>query len=134
MRIFLIATLIGGALLLALQPTMGPAIAERSDQDTYVESGQASWYGPGFDGEQTASGAAFDQTDLTAAHPDLPFGTTVTVINLENGKQVNVEINDRGPYADDRIIDLSRAAARKLGILSDGTAEVRLEATVEPAR
>lgn len=125
--------LIAGALLLAIQPTMGPALAER-ERDTYVERGQASWYGPGFHGEETASGAVFDQTELTAAHPKLPFGTEVTVTNLENGRQVKVEINDRGPYADDRIIDLSREAGRKLDIISDGTAEVRIEATMEPAR
>ena len=125
--------LIAGVLLLAIQPTMGPALAER-EQDTYVERGQASWYGPGFHGEETASGAVFDQTELTAAHPKLPFGTEVTVTNLENGRQVKVEINDRGPYADGRIIDLSKEAGRKLDIISDGTAEVRIEATMEPAR
>ena len=128
--------LIAGALMLvlALQPTMGPALAERAERSTYVERGQASWYGPGFHGEETASGAAFNQTDLTAAHPVLPFGTKVTVTNLENGRQVKVEINDRGPYADGRIIDLSREAGRRLGILSDGTVEVRIAATTQPAR
>jgi rare lipoprotein A len=126
--------LIAGVLLLAVQPTMGPAVAERAADDTYVERGQASWYGPGFHGQETASGAVFDQTEMTAAHPKLPFGTEVTVTNLENGKQVTVEINDRGPYADDRIIDLSKEAGRKLDIISGGTAEVRIEATPEAPR
>lgn len=130
MRVILIA----GALLLMLQPTMGPALAERSKQNTYVERGDASWYGPGFHGEETASGALFDQSDLTAAHRRLPFGTMVTVTNLENGKQVKVEINDRGPHAEGRIIDLSKEAGRRLDIISGGTAEVRIEAATEPAR
>ena len=124
--------LIAGLLLLALQPTMGPALADRAGQRGYVEHGEASWYGPGFDGEETASGEVFDQTDLTAAHPELPFGTEVTVTNLENGKEVTVEINDRGPYAKGRIIDLSKEAGRRLDIISGGTAEVRIEATTEP--
>jgi rare lipoprotein A len=127
--------LIAGVLLLAVQPTMGPVLAERTQPgtpNTYIERGQASWYGPGFHGEETASGAVFDQTELTAAHPKLPFGTEVIVTNLENGKQVTVEINDRGPYADGRIIDLSREAGRRLDIISGGVAEVRIEATMGP--
>ena len=125
--------LIASVFLLALQPTMGPAFAEEAERDTYIERGKASWYGPGFHGEETASGAVFDQTELTAAHPKLPFGTEATVTNLANGKEVTVEINDRGPYADGRIIDLSKEAGRRLDIISDGTADVRIEATTEPA-
>jgi rare lipoprotein A len=130
MRTFLITA----ALLLALQPPLAPVFAESAGEDTYVERGEASWYGPGFHGEQTASGATFDQSKLTAAHPELPFGTRVTVTNLENGKEVKVKINDRGPAAEGRIIDVSKEAARRLDMISDGSAEVRIEANVETAR
>jgi rare lipoprotein A len=98
---------------------------------TYIEQGIASWYGPGFHGRKTASGEVFDQNDMTAAHRKLPLGSEVTVTNVETGKSVEVEINDRGPYVGDRRIDLSKAAARKLGILEEGTAKVRIEATDE---
>jgi len=100
-------------------------------QPKYVQEGEASWYGPGFQGRKTASGETFDQNDLTAAHRKLPLGSEATITNLENGKQVDVKINDRGPYAQGRKIDLSKAAARKLDILGDGTAPVRIEATEE---
>ena len=88
--------------------------------------GTASWYGPGFHGKKTASGKRFNQHALTAAHRSLPFGTPVKVTNLTNGKTVMVTINDRGPYHGGRIIDLSRAAARRLAM--DGTARVRIKA------
>ena len=97
----------------------------------YVEQGEASWYGPGFHGKKTASGDKYDSNDLTAAHRRLPLGSEATITNLENGKQVEVEINDRGPYAAGRKIDLSKAAAEKLDILDDGTAPVRIEAKEE---
>jgi rare lipoprotein A (peptidoglycan hydrolase) len=95
---------------------------------TRKEVGEASWYGPGFQGKETANGETFDQKDMTAAHPTLPMGTKAEVTNLENGKKVEVRINDRGPYADDRVIDLSGAAAKKLNMKGDGTAEVKIEA------
>jgi rare lipoprotein A len=88
--------------------------------------GIASWYGPGFHGRTTASGETFDQDALTAAHPSLPFETRVRVINLENRREVVLRINDRGPYHDGRIIDVSRAAARVLGLIGSGTARVRV--------
>ena len=91
------------------------------------EIGKASWYGPGFHGQQTANGDKFDQNEMTAAHPSLPMGTKASVTNLENGKKVQVTINDRGPYADNRAIDLSKAAAKKLDMLGDGTAKVKIE-------
>ena len=71
-------------------------------------NGTASWYGPGFHGKKTASGEIYDQTKLTAAHKTLPLGTKARVTNLDNGSAVEVEINDRGPFVDGRIIDLSR--------------------------
>src|SRR5512135_3460066 len=97
----------------------------------YVQRGEASWYGPGFHGRKTASGERFNQHSLTAAHRKLPLGTKATVINLNNGKTVEVEINDRGPYVRGRIIDLSEAAAKRLAMKRTGTTLVRLEVTKE---
>ncbi len=90
-------------------------------------SGMASWYGPGFDGNQSASGEIFSQHKMTAAHRSLPFGTRVRVTNLDNGMSVIVRINDRGPFHGNRIIDLSTAAARVLGLIQTGVAPVRLD-------
>ena len=90
------------------------------------QTGAASWYGPGLHGRLTANGEIFDQDALTAAHRTLALGSLLEVTNLENGKQIIVRVNDRGPYVDDRIIDLSRAAARALEFTDDGLAEVRL--------
>ena len=98
-----------------------------------IEHGLASWYGPGFQGKPTASGEAFNQFALTAAHRDFPLGSLVTVTNLNNGRQVDVEINDRGPHVGGRIIDVSRAAAQKLGMVERGVAPVRIEVTNKPA-
>ncbi|MEG4285167.1 septal ring lytic transglycosylase RlpA family protein [Microcoleus sp. A006_D1] len=94
-------------------------------------SGWASWYGPGFDGNLSASGERFNQNDLTAAHRQLPFGTRVMVRNLDNGRSVIVRINDRGPYVGDRLIDLSAGAANVLGMMSSGVARVEIE-VIEP--
>jgi rare lipoprotein A len=93
-----------------------------------VYIGNASWYGPGFNGKITASGSAFDETKFTAAHRTLPLGSKAKVTNLSNGKSVEVEINDRGPFARNRIIDLSQAAAKALGIIDHGVARVSVEA------
>ena len=92
-----------------------------------TEVGEASWYGPGFHGKKTATGEVFDQTKMTAAHPTLPLGTKAEVTNLENDKKVEVKINDRGPYVEDRVIDVSRAAAKKLDMVKEGTAQVKIE-------
>ncbi len=92
-----------------------------------VQTGMASWYGPGFHGKRTANGEVYDQYDLTAAHQTLPLGTRVAVTNLNNGQQVEVRINDRGPFVKDRAIDLSYAAARTLGMIAPGTVPVRIE-------
>src|SRR4029077_12424874 len=94
-------------------------------------NGTASWYGPGFHGKKTASGEIYDQTKLTAAHKTLPLGSKARVTNLDNGSAVEVEINDRGPFVDGRIIDLSRAAAGALGLIKSGTAPVRVELIAE---
>ncbi|MBF2029331.1 MAG: septal ring lytic transglycosylase RlpA family protein [Oscillatoriales cyanobacterium C42_A2020_001] len=90
-------------------------------------TGFASWYGPGFHGNQSASGERFNQHAMTAAHRTLPFGTRVLVTNLDNGQSVVVRINDRGPFHGNRVIDLSTAAARVLGLIQSGVAPVRLD-------
>lgn len=89
--------------------------------------GEASWYGPGFHGKLTANGERYNQNEMTAAHKILPMDTWVKVTNLENNKAVVVRINDRGPYKKDRIIDLTRTAAERLGFREKGTARVALK-------
>nr|WP_211231682.1 septal ring lytic transglycosylase RlpA family protein [Ottowia thiooxydans] len=96
-----------------------------------LQSGIASWYGPGFHGRKTANGERFDMGEMTAAHKTLPFGTRVLVHNPRNGKQVVVRINDRGPYARGRVIDLSGAAASALGIKARGHDAVVLKEVQE---
>lgn len=90
-------------------------------------NGMASWYGPGFHGRRTANGERYNQYAMTAAHKTLAFGTRVRVTNLNNGRSVIVRINDRGPYIRSRVIDLSAAAARNIGMVNSGVAPVRLE-------
>jgi rare lipoprotein A len=92
-----------------------------------VETGLASWYGPQFHGRPTSNREIFNMNDMTAAHPTLPFGTFVNVTNLDNDRTAVVRINDRGPFVGGRIIDVSYAAARVLGMIGPGTARVRLE-------
>ncbi len=92
-----------------------------------VSSGQASWYGPGFYGNRTASGEVLRPGTLTAAHRTLPFGTKVRVTNLWNGRTAVVRINDRGPFHGSRVIDLAHGAAQELGLTASGTAQVKLE-------
>jgi rare lipoprotein A (peptidoglycan hydrolase) len=92
-----------------------------------VYNGEASWYGPGFYGNRTASGSVYRPGTMTAAHRYLPFGTRVLVTNKNNGRSAVVTINDRGPYVGGRIIDLGEGAASALGVTSTGVAPVRLE-------
>jgi len=96
------------------------------------ERGMASWYGEDFHGWVTANGEIYDMEALTAAHRTLPLGTEVRVTNAENGRQVLVRINDRGPYLYGRVIDLSLAAARELGMVESGIAAVQIEVVGEP--
>ena len=91
-----------------------------------IETGVASWYGPNFHGKLTANGETYDMDGMTAAHRTLPFESEVVVENLDNGTTTHVRINDRGPFAKDRIIDLSRAAATEIDMIGPGTAQVRL--------
>ncbi|MFT3724662.1 MAG: septal ring lytic transglycosylase RlpA family protein [Hyphomonadaceae bacterium] len=96
-------------------------------EPNYDEVGIASWYGPTFHGKDAASGEVFDEMAMTAAHPTLPIPSLVRVTNLENGKTVVVRLNDRGPFVDDRIIDLSKAAGAALDMHKNGTAKVRVQ-------
>jgi rare lipoprotein A len=91
-----------------------------------TETGKASYYADKFQGRKTASGEVFKQEKLTAAHRTLPFGTKVKVVNVANGRSVNVTINDRGPFAPGRIIDVSKKAARKLGMVDAGVASIEI--------
>lgn len=94
--------------------------------NSFEQTGIASWYGPNFHGKLTANGERFNTYSLTAAHKTLPLGSVVKVISQKNGKEVIVRINDRGPYAKDRIIDLSKAAAVQLDFIKTGTAPVKI--------
>jgi rare lipoprotein A len=119
MRLILIAL---ASLLLSACASSG-----KVDPHGYHAEGQASYYGARHHGNKTASGERFDQHALTAAHRNLPFGSMVRVTNLRNDKTVVVRINDRGPYAKKRIIDLSQQAAKQLDMLRDGVVPVRIE-------
>ena len=110
-----------------------PAPEPRADREdgrfevgSLIQEGQASWYGPKFHGKATANGEVFNMEDLTAAHRTLPFNTVVRVTNKANNRSVNVRINDRGPYIGDRIIDLSRRAAREIDMFHAGIGDVTL--------
>jgi len=108
-------------------------LKKESRANTLVGEGKASFYANDFHGRTTANGETFNMNQLTAAHPSLPFGTWVRVTNMRTGKDVVVRINDRGPFVKGRIIDLSIGAAKELGILKSGTAQVKLE-TIGSAR
>lgn len=98
----------------------------------YTETGIASWYGHPYHGRPAADGEIYDMNKLTAAHRTFPFNTWVRVVNLENHRTVEVRVNDRGPFVDGRIIDLSRAAARAINMIGPGTARVRIEVLRTP--
>jgi rare lipoprotein A (peptidoglycan hydrolase) len=120
----------GGRMPSRVKPKPRPALREVHLSQRKKQTGVASWYGPGFHGRQTANGEVYDQYKLTAAHRTLPLGTWVKVKNPTNGKRIEVRINDRGPYIDGRIIDLSYAAARALGMVKPGIAQVEVEVFV----
>jgi len=100
----------------------------------YTETGIASWYGPKFHGRRTANGETFDMNTLTAAHRTLPMPSLVRVINLSNGRSLLLRVNDRGPFARNRIIDVSRRAAQLLGFQRQGTARVRVEIVADESQ
>lgn len=115
---------------LSLMPLQdaAPVTIDNTEYDTrLIENGEASFYGAGLVGNATANGETFNPSDLTAAHPTLPFGSMVRVTNDVNGREVTVRINDRGPFVGERVIDLSEEAARKIGMIGSGTAPVTIE-------
>ena len=116
------------------RPSAAPPAVERQPAipGQYVEEGEASWYGIPFDGHRTSNGEVYDMHQFTAAHRTLPFNAVVRVTNLQNGKQTEVRINDRGPFVANRVIDLSMSAAQAIGMLGPGTAQVRLEIIAGP--
>jgi rare lipoprotein A len=120
--------LLGGCAPRATRPTPRDEgeVARPEKPRAYLEEGLASYYGPGLAGRPTASGEKFDPKDLTAAHKKLPFGTCLRVVNMENGRSVEVRVNDRGPFVQGRVVDVSLAAARQLDMLKKGLARVRI--------
>jgi rare lipoprotein A len=127
--------LTSAALVLALNCGGNPRIALPPPIPArvgFVETGMASWYGHPYHGRKTSNGEIYDMEQFTAAHLQLPFNTVVRVTNLVSELSVDVRINDRGPFIDDRIVDLSRAAARQIGMIGEGTAMVRLEVLEAP--
>lgn len=117
--------LLSGCAPSAPAPAPSPGVGEPAP--ALWQQGVASWYGPGFHGKKTTSGAVYDQYGMTAAHQTLPLGSSVRVTNLANGKSVTVLVNDRGPFAKGRVIDLSYAAAQAVDMIGPGTAPVRVE-------
>ncbi|SRR5579875_1792491 len=111
----------------ASQPTCLPVCTRRITTHLGSKDGLASWYGDEFQGSPTASGEIYDKNALTAAHPDLPLGTQIRVTNLRNRRALILRVNDRGPYVPGRLLDVSRAAARRLGFVNSGKAWVRIE-------
>jgi rare lipoprotein A len=117
-------------LLFLICPAMeAPLVAHLSAPVAPIKTwvGNASWYGPAFNGKKTANGEQFNCEALTAAHPNLPFGSWVRIVNPRNGKFELVRINDRGPYQEGREIDVSYRVARKIGLIHSGVSQVRLE-------
>ena len=114
--------------LLALSSLLAGCASGVINPNGYDETGTASYYGAKHHGNKTASGEPFNQNALTAAHRRLPFGTQVKVTNLDNNRSVVVRITDRGPHTRGRLIDVSHAAAERLGMLRSGTAKVRVQA------
>jgi len=126
-RSFTLPILAIAALILSSCGTSGRVtVYSTSDSGSAIESGVASWYGPKFHGKRTANGEIYNMYSLTAAHRTLPFNSFVRVHNLDNGESIVVRINDRGPFAKNRIIDLSKKAAAEIGMLGPGTARVQL--------
>jgi rare lipoprotein A len=124
-------------LMFLIAPAMeAPLVAHLSDPPKPIKTwvGNASWYGPEFDGKKTANGERFDAESLTAAHPNLPFGSLVRIVNTRSGKFEVVRINDRGPYQEGREIDVSYRVARKIGLIHSGVSQVRLELMQLPVR
>jgi rare lipoprotein A len=134
-KILLWAAIHGLPLLFVMVPAMeAPLVARPTEPIKPLKTlvGNASWYGPRFNGRKTANGERFDSEALTAAHPHLPFGSVVRVINTRTGQFEVVRINDRGPYQEGREIDVSYRVARKIGLIKPGVRQVRLELVALP--
>lgn len=108
-------------------PKFGLGGPKKSSSDKDALSGMASWYGGKFHGRRTANGEKYNMNGISAAHKTLPFGTVVRVTNLNNGRTIDVRINDRGPFIKGRIIDLSKGAAKKIDMINDGVIPVKLQ-------
>ncbi len=124
------ASMMSGCATQQAPASFGPAVPGPGARSVV---GIASWYGPGFHGRRTSSGAVYDQEDLTAASTLFPLGTHLLVTNLANGRAVEVTVNDHGPYVKGRQIDLSHKATRVLGVIGPGTARVRMDVLTTPA-
>ncbi len=120
-------TIFGVSIFLLSSCSKKSTPSKSSSSRSGSETGYASYYGDEFDGRKTASGEIFRQSNLTAAHRKLSFGTKVHVTNLANGKSVTVRVNDRGPFVAGRIIDLSKSAARKIDMVGKGVAKVKIK-------
>ena len=125
-----LALLLQGCALVRGSPA--PVPVTEAVSPGWIETGIASWYGHPYHGRTTASGEVYDMDEMTCAHRTLPFGTRLRVENLENGRSTTLRVNDRGPFVDGRILDVSRKGARELGMIGSGTARVRI--TVLPPR
>ncbi len=138
MRKLVIGCAVAGLIALSPRTEARSSVSNLSPRPSVVpkeqpETGEASWYGEEFQGNETANGEIYDLNGLTAAHPYLPFGTTVRVTNLSNRKRILLRINDRGPYVGRRLIDVSWAAAKRLGFIDSGTTPVRVEVVARPS-
>ncbi|HEX5751448.1 MAG TPA: septal ring lytic transglycosylase RlpA family protein [Archangium sp.] len=137
MRRLLVGLMVGLGLLVGCAPRAARPTRDDEDREVvrpekppparaWLEEGLASYYGPGLAGRPTASGEKFNPQKFTAAHKKLPFGACLRVVNMENGRSVEVRVNDRGPFVRGRVVDVSLAAAKQLGMLDKGLARVRL--------
>ena len=123
---------LGLLVLILLTACAAPQLRSRQWEDLSGEQGLASWYGVPYHGRRTSSGEVYDMHQLSAAHREIPLGSWVEVINLTNGRSLTVRINDRGPFVEGRIIDLSYAAASLLGVIGPGVAPVRVRLSQSP--
>ena len=134
-RTWLLLGLLAAVIVAVLAAGRSAASAASADS-LPLQSGLASWYGPGFHGKETASGEIFDQREMVAAHRTLPLGCVIRVTNLENGRRLTLRVIDRGPYGrnfrNGTVVDVSRGAARRLGFIKQGLVRVRIEVISVP--
>jgi rare lipoprotein A (peptidoglycan hydrolase) len=138
MRRLVIGCAVAGLIALSAKSEARSSVSSLAPRPKIVpkeepRTGEASWYGEEFEGNTTASGETYDSNGLTAAHPSLPFGTTVRVTNLNNRRNILLRINDRGPYIGRRLIDVSWRAAQRLGFVDSGTTPVSVEVVTRPS-